>query len=275
VVAPAIILRQLESGRWRRGGQFDSGAASTVTVTRHHARMRHAAGPWYGLRVRPKRAYWALLLSITTTNPRRRHWHQGGAGHKARGRLRAWPGPGMQLRRYAGPPAGTSRSRPRVAQKTRTQLQAPHLDPRAPDSESRPRSRLAGVGSLLPVNVRASGSGPGPGPHRRVRAPAQRLAAPAPCCAPGRSCCWSLAVSGRRMVLGNQESRVSATRAQPYRPPVRALAVGQIRAAALHRSLLKRTRVSQHARTHTHSHTNAHYVHARGTLTRRAPSVRR
>ncbi len=45
VVAPAIILKHLESGRWRRGGQFDSGAASTVTVTRQHTRMRHAAGP--------------------------------------------------------------------------------------------------------------------------------------------------------------------------------------------------------------------------------------
>ncbi len=45
VVAPAIILKHLESGRWRRGGQFDSGAAFAVTVTRQHTRMRHAAGP--------------------------------------------------------------------------------------------------------------------------------------------------------------------------------------------------------------------------------------
>jgi hypothetical protein len=58
VGAPTIILnlKRLESGRWRRGGQFDSGAASTVTVARHHTRMRHAARPCYGLRVTPKRA---------------------------------------------------------------------------------------------------------------------------------------------------------------------------------------------------------------------------
>jgi hypothetical protein len=122
------------------------------------------------------------------------------------------PGRACHFEDTQAPPPEPPSPAPRVAQKTRTRLQVPHLDPRAPDSESRPGSRLAGVGSLLPVSVRTSG--PGPGTQRRVCAPAQRLrvrlAAPASGCAPGRSCCWSLAASGRRRVLKSQEAHLGA-----------------------------------------------------------------
>jgi hypothetical protein len=83
------------------------------------------------------------------------------------------PGRACNFEDTQAPPAPEppTESRPRVAQKTRTQLQVPHLDPRAPDSESRPGSRLAGVVSLLPVNVLTSESGPGPGPRSPAQSP--------------------------------------------------------------------------------------------------------
>jgi hypothetical protein len=94
---------------------------------------------------------------------RRRRWAQS-PGPASRG-------PGRACNFEDTPASSPEPPRPAyasTAQKRRS-LQVPHLDPgpRAPESESRPGSRLAGVGSLLPVSVTVRTSGPGPGPQRR------------------------------------------------------------------------------------------------------------
>jgi hypothetical protein len=155
-----------------------------------HGDLAHAHAACSGPMMRTSCHAQARLLGTAAEY----YHHQPEAAPLApRGRWAQSPGPascvaraGHTTLKIRRPPPGRrnlpeSQSRPRVAQKTRTQLQAPHLDPRAPDSESRPGSRGASC---------RAGERPDLGPGSRARspaqsrAPAQRLAAPASGCAP-------------------------------------------------------------------------------------------